>query len=87
MKPQYYESHPGDSRVTGPYDIACTVSARYGTGGNNTPLVLIKKDSNKKYWMTDQGGQMCRWRNINVAYTLHWNDYKDLPAILLKKEK
>ena len=34
-----YESHPNDSRVTGPVDIAPTISQRYGTGGNNTPLV------------------------------------------------
>ena len=35
----YYESHPQDSRVNGPKDVADTVSARYGTGGGNTPLV------------------------------------------------
>ena len=28
-----------DSRYTGPLDIAPTMSARYGTGGNNVPLV------------------------------------------------
>ena len=38
-QPQYFESHPNDSRVTGPHDIGNTVSARYGTGGGNTPLV------------------------------------------------
>lgn len=36
----YFESHPHDSRVTGPYNVAMTLSAKYGTGGNNTPLVL-----------------------------------------------
>ena len=35
-----FESHPNDSRVTGPVEVAPTVSARYGTGGNNTPLVM-----------------------------------------------
>ena len=35
----YYESHPADSRITGPHDVGNTVSARYGTGGGNTPLV------------------------------------------------
>jgi DNA (cytosine-5)-methyltransferase 1 len=34
-----YESHPHDSRVTGPVEQCPTVSARWGTGGNNTPLV------------------------------------------------
>ena len=38
-QPKYFESHPNDSRVTGPHDIGNTVSARYGTGGGNTPLV------------------------------------------------
>jgi len=39
IEPQYFESHPNDSRVTGPHDVGNTVSARYGTGGGNTPLV------------------------------------------------
>ena len=34
-----YENHGIDARYTGPYDVAPTVTARYGTGGNNTPLV------------------------------------------------
>ena len=38
-QPQYFENHPNDSRVTGPHDVGNTVSARYGTGGGNTPLV------------------------------------------------
>jgi len=38
-QPLYYESHPQDSRVNGPKDVADTVSATYGMGGGNTPLV------------------------------------------------
>jgi DNA (cytosine-5)-methyltransferase 1 len=34
-----YESHPNDSRVTGPVEQCPTVSAQWGTGVNNTPLV------------------------------------------------
>ena len=34
-----YENHGIDSRYTGPHPVAPTMSARYGTGGNNTPLV------------------------------------------------
>jgi DNA-cytosine methyltransferase len=34
-----YENHPNDSRVTGPHDIAPTVTSRYGTGGGNVPLI------------------------------------------------
>ena len=34
-----FENHGIDSRYTGPHDVAPTMSARYGTGGNNVPLV------------------------------------------------
>lgn len=34
-----YENHGIDSRYRGPLDVAPTMSARYGTGGNNVPLV------------------------------------------------
>lgn len=36
---ELYENHPNDSRVTGPHETCPTVSARYGTGGGNTPIV------------------------------------------------
>jgi len=35
-----YESHPNDSRITGPVDQSPTVAARWGTGGGNTPLIM-----------------------------------------------
>ena len=34
-----YENHGIDSRYKGPFDVAPTLSARAGTGGNNLPLV------------------------------------------------
>lgn len=34
-----YESHGQDSRVKDPGDTCLTVSAKYGTGGGNTPIV------------------------------------------------
>ena len=40
---QYYDSHPSDSRVTGPETVASTVCSKYGTGGGNTPLVQEPK--------------------------------------------
>lgn len=43
---EYYESHPHDSRITGPHDTANTVSARYGTGGGNTPIVMSHGQAN-----------------------------------------
>ena len=38
-QPLVYENHGIDSRYTGPHAVAPTMSARYGTGGNNVPLV------------------------------------------------
>ena len=37
--PELFENHGIDSRYTGPYEVAPTMSARYGTGGNNVPLI------------------------------------------------
>ncbi len=38
-QPLVYENHGIDARYTGPHRVAPTMSARYGTGGNNVPLV------------------------------------------------
>jgi len=38
-EPQYFDNHAQDSRVTGPHDVGSTVSANYGMGGGNTPIV------------------------------------------------
>ena len=38
-EPELYENHAIDSRYTGPHEVAPTMSARYGTGGNNVPLI------------------------------------------------
>lgn len=35
-----FENHGRDSRMTGPLDVFPTVSAKFGTGGNNTPIVM-----------------------------------------------
>lgn len=52
-QPLLFENHGIDSRYTGPHTVAPTMSARYGTGGNNVPLVgapiafsLDSKESN-----------------------------------------
>ena len=39
-EPLVFENHTLDSRCTGPRTAAPTVSAAYGTGGNNTSLVV-----------------------------------------------
>ena len=38
-QPLVFENHGIDARYTGPHSVAPTMSARYGTGGNNVPLV------------------------------------------------
>ncbi len=38
-EPELFEDHGIDSRYTGPHEVAPTISARYGTGGNNVPLI------------------------------------------------
>lgn len=35
-----FENHSQDTRYTGPIEVAQTVSATYGTGGNNQPFVV-----------------------------------------------
>ena len=44
-QPLVYENHGIDSRYTGAHKVAPTMSARYGTGGNNVPLVEQDSDA------------------------------------------
>ena len=45
MKVYAIENHPNDSRVTiDPKGIVQTLSSRMGTGGNNTPFVLLENE-------------------------------------------
>lgn len=38
-----FENHAHDSRYTGPLTVSQTVSQLFGTGGNNTPLIVEVK--------------------------------------------
>ncbi len=40
MDPAVFDNHGKDTRFTGPIDVAPTISATYGTGGNNQPFVV-----------------------------------------------
>ena len=40
IDPAVFDNHGKDTRFTGPIDIAPTISATYGTGGNNQPFVV-----------------------------------------------
>ncbi len=40
MDSSVFDNHGKDTRFTGPIDVAPTISATYGTGGNNQPFVV-----------------------------------------------
>lgn len=49
-----FENHPQDSRYEGPMENSPTVTARYGTGGNNQPLVVFSIGGfNSLAWLSD----------------------------------
>ena len=50
-----YENHSMDSRYTGPLEIAPTVAATYGMGGNNQPFVVENHPSDSRVKLTDDG--------------------------------
>ncbi len=68
---QIYENHGQDSRLTGPLEIAPTVAQKFGTGGNNTPLVLAVdcrngtiNDINGTLQAKSSGGQSLNLNNV-----------------------
>ena len=46
---ELYENHGKDARVKGPMDTCPTITAQYGTGGNNTPLIHHRDPSSPSY--------------------------------------
>ena len=75
--PMLYENHGIDGRYTGPHDVAPTMSARYGTGGNNVPLVQAEEviciTGNAIDRQPQNGGNGIGWQR-NIAYTLTATD-------------
>ena len=70
--------HGIDARYTGPHQVAPTMSARYGTGGNNVPLVEQDADAiciagNIIDRQPQNGGNGMGWQK-NIAYTLTAGD-------------
>ena len=77
-QPLVFENHGIDARYTGPYDVAPTVTARYGTGGNNTPLVESDADciciaGNIIDRQPENGGNGMGWQK-DLSYTLTATD-------------
>ena len=75
--PKVYENHGINGRYTGPHDVAPTMSARYGTGGNNIPLVqqeeVICIAGNAIDRQPQNGGNGFGWQR-DISYTLTATD-------------
>ena len=48
-----YENHSQDSRYTGPLEIAPTISATYGMGGNNQPFIVENHPADSRIKISD----------------------------------
>ncbi len=77
-QPLVYENHGIDSRYTGPHAVAPTMSARYGTGGNNVPLVeqepVFCITGNAIDRQPQNGGNGIGYQE-DIAYTLTATDH------------
>lgn len=79
-QPLVYENHGIDARYTGPHSVAPTMSARYGTGGNNVPLVEQQDTSvycivgNAIDRQPQNGGNGIGYQK-DIAYTLTATDH------------
>ena len=68
-----YENHSQDTRYTGPVDVAPTVSATFGTGGNNQPFVVETPKTLKIRSGCEGGGKGILIQN-NKSATLATNN-------------
>lgn len=77
-QPLVFENHGIDSRYTGPHQVAPTMSARYGTGGNNIPLVADESAicimGNAIDRQPHNGGNGIGYQK-DIAYTLTATDH------------
>ena len=91
--PSLFENHGIDSRYTGPHAVAPTMSARYGTGGNNVPLVTqneticIDKDG-PEHQQADQHTMFSRqrvdvFRGDSITSTQSARQHKDATDLVV----
>ena len=78
LVPVMYESHPMDSRITGPVDPSPTVAARWGTGGGNTPLV---QHTYRKSRRAQSAEDFETWVPDGVTNTLNCFDLGDIRSV------
>jgi Site-specific DNA methylase len=68
-----FENHSADTRYTGPLDIAPTISATYGKGGNNQPFVVHTPQTLKIRGGKSGGGKGPIWQT-DMSATLSTNN-------------
>lgn len=75
--PLVFENHSQDTRYVGPLEIAQTVAATYGTGGNNQPFVVEAPKTMKIRCGCEGGGKGALVQD-NLSATLSCNNDQTL---------
>ena len=66
-----FENHSQDTRYVGPVEVAPTVSATFGTGGNNQPFVVGESIPFCKGTRPHSAAEGQTWKEAEVANTLN----------------
>ena len=75
-QPLVFENHGIDARYTGPHSVSPTITARFGTGGNNTPIVSNAVFSRQRVDVFHEG---------DVVSTQSARQYKDATDLIYQK--
>ena len=78
MDAAVFDNHGRDTRFTGPIEIAPTISATYGTGGNNQPFVVGDTPKTLKIRCGCEGGGKGALIQNNKSATLSCNNDQTL---------
>lgn len=78
MDAAVFDNHGRDTRFTGPIDVAPTISATYGTGGNNQPFVVGDTPKTLKIRCGCEGGGKGALIQNNKSATLSCNNDQTL---------
>jgi DNA (cytosine-5)-methyltransferase 1 len=70
---EMYENHSQDTRYRGPLDVAQTVNAHYGTGGNNQPFIVERHPFCKSH-RAASADDATTWKEAKVANTFNTFD-------------
>jgi DNA (cytosine-5)-methyltransferase 1 len=78
MDAAVFDNHGRDTRFTGPIDVAPTISATYGTGGNNQPFVVGDTPKTLKIRCGCEGGGKGALIQDNKSATISCNNDQTL---------